>query len=77
MEDLSELLNSATGDQRRRLSFYEIDTEFEKMTSSLQKNFTSMQSLMPFLRLPPRESTSVNDAQARFGGQGQGRLEES
>ena len=31
MEDLSELLNSATGDQRRRKSFYEIDTEFEKM----------------------------------------------
>jgi hypothetical protein len=25
MEDLSELLNSATGDQRRRKSFYEID----------------------------------------------------
>ena len=25
MEDLSEPLNSATGDQRRRKSFYEID----------------------------------------------------
>ena len=56
MEDLSELLNSATGDQRRRLSFYEIDTEFEKMTASLQKNFTSMQSLMPFLRASLRQS---------------------
>ena len=56
MEDLSELLNSATGDQRRRKSFYEIDTEFEKMTSSLQKNFTSMQSLMPFLRASLRQS---------------------
>ena len=33
MENLSELLNSATGDQRRRKSFYEIDTEFEKMTA--------------------------------------------
>jgi hypothetical protein len=30
MEDLSELLNSATGDQRRRKSFYEIDTELRK-----------------------------------------------
>ena len=30
MEDLSELLNSATGDQRRRKTFYEIDTEFER-----------------------------------------------
>ena len=56
MEDLSELLNSATGDQHSRLSFYEIDTEFEKMTSSLQKNFTSMQSLMPFLRASLRQS---------------------
>jgi hypothetical protein len=56
MEDLSELLNSATGDQRHRKSFYEIDTEFEKMTSSLQKNFTSMQSLMPFLRASLRQS---------------------
>jgi hypothetical protein len=27
MEDLSELLNSATGDQRRRKSFYEIDRD--------------------------------------------------
>jgi len=55
MEDLSELLNSATGDQRRRKSFYEIDTEFEKMTASLQKNFTSMASLMPFLRASLRQ----------------------
>ena len=31
MENLSELLNSATGDQRRHKTFYEIDTEFEKM----------------------------------------------
>jgi hypothetical protein len=50
MEDLPELLNSATGDQRRRKTFYEIDTEFEKMTASLLKNFNSMASLMPFLR---------------------------
>jgi len=48
MEDLSELLNSTTGDQRRRKTFYEIDTEFEKMTASLLKNFNSMSSLMPF-----------------------------
>jgi hypothetical protein len=56
MEDLSELLNSATGDQRRRKSFYEIDTEFEKMTASLQKNFSSMASLMPFLRASLRQT---------------------
>jgi hypothetical protein len=49
MEDLSELLNSAMGDQRRRKTLYEIDTEFEKMTASLLKNFKSMASLMPFL----------------------------
>jgi hypothetical protein len=55
MEDLSELLNAATGDQRRRKSFYEIDTEFEKMTASLLKNFTSMASLMPFLRASLRQ----------------------
>ena len=44
MEDLSELLNSATG-------------LFDALSS--------------------RESTSDNDSQARYGGQGQGRLEES
>ena len=56
MEDLSELLNAATGDQRSRKSFYEIDTEFEKMTASLLKNFSSMASLMPFLRASLRQS---------------------
>ena len=56
MEDLSELLNSATGDQRRRKTFYEIDTEFEKMTASLLKNFNSMASLMPFLRASLRQT---------------------
>jgi hypothetical protein len=56
MEDLSELLNSATGDQRRRKSFYEIATEFEKMTASLLKNFNSMASLMPFLRASLRQT---------------------
>ena len=56
MEDLSELLYAATGDQRRRKSFYEIDTEFEKMTASLQKNFSSMASLMPFLRASLRQT---------------------
>jgi hypothetical protein len=54
MEDISELLNSATGDQRRRKSFYEIDTE--KMTASLLKNFNSMASLMPFLRVSLRQT---------------------
>jgi len=56
MEDLSELLNAATGDQRRRKSFYEIDTEFEKMKASLLKNFSSMASLMPFLRASLRQT---------------------
>ena len=56
MEDLSELLNAATGDQRRRKSFCEIDTEFEKMTASLLKNFNSMASLMPFLRASLRQT---------------------
>jgi hypothetical protein len=56
MEDLSELLNSATGDQRHRKTFYEIDTEFEKMTASLLKNFNSMASLMPFLRASLRQT---------------------
>ena len=56
MEDLSELLNAATGDQRRRKSFYEMDTEFEKMTASLLKNFSSMASLMPFLRASLRQT---------------------
>jgi hypothetical protein len=64
MEDLSELLNSATGDQRRRKTFYEIGTEFEKMTASLlknfnsmaSKNFNSMASLMPFLRASLRQT---------------------
>jgi hypothetical protein len=56
MEDLSELLNSATGDQRHRKSFYEMDTEFEKMMASLLKNFNSMASLMPFLRASLRQT---------------------
>ena len=56
MEDLSELLNAATGDHRRRKSFYEIDTEFEKMKASLLKNFSSMASLMPFLRASLRQT---------------------
>ena len=43
MEDLSELLNSATGDQSRRKTFYEIDTEFEKMTASGRKPMSTLQ----------------------------------
>jgi hypothetical protein len=56
MEDLSQLRNSATGDQCRRKTFYEIDTEFEKMTASLLKNFNGMASLMPFLRASLRQT---------------------
>jgi hypothetical protein len=55
-EDLSELLNSATGDQRRRKTFYEIDSVFEKMTASLLQNFNSMASLMPFLLASLRQT---------------------
>jgi len=73
MEDLSELLKSATGDQRRRKSFYEIDTEFEKMTACLQKDFSSMASLMPFLGASLRQTMM----RRLDGGQGQGRFEES
>ena len=62
MEDLSKLLNSATGDQRRRKTFYEIDTEFEEMTASLLKNFKQYGL---FDALSSRESTSDNDSQAR------------
>jgi len=57
MENLSTLpVNTATGDQRHRKTFYEIDTEFEKMTASLLKNFNSMSSLMPFLRVSLRQT---------------------
>ena len=55
-QDLSELLNSATGDQRRRKTFYEIDSVFEKMTASLLQNFNSMASLMPFLLASLRQT---------------------
>ena len=57
MDDLAELLNSATGDQRKRKAFYKIDAEFEKMCHSLLKNFTSLKSLMPFLRSSLRQTT--------------------
>jgi hypothetical protein len=56
MDDLSELLNSATGDQRKRKTFYEIDLEFEKMCDSLLKNFSTIKSLMPFLRSSLRQT---------------------
>jgi hypothetical protein len=37
-----------------------MDTEFEKMTASLLKNFNSMASLMPFLRASPRQTMIRN-----------------
>jgi hypothetical protein len=40
MEDLSEFLNSATGDQCHCKTFYEIDTEFEKMTGFSSRTLT-------------------------------------
>ena len=56
MDDLAELLTSATGDQRKRKTFYEIDLEFEKMCNSLAKNFVTIKSLMPFLRSSLRQT---------------------
>ncbi len=62
MEDLSELLNSATADQRRRKTFYEIDTEFEKNDGVSAQ---ALQQYGLFNALSSRESTSDNDSQAR------------
>ena len=58
MEDLSELLNSATGDERRRRTFYEIDTKFEK------NDIVPTQELRQHAvvdALSSRKSTSDND----------------
>jgi hypothetical protein len=60
MEDLSELLNSATGDQRRRKTFYEIDTSLKNDGVSAQE----LQQYGLFDALSSRESTSDNDPQA-------------
>ena len=54
MDDLAELLNSATG--HRRKTFYEIDAEFEKMCKTLTDNFVSLKSLMAFLRASLRQT---------------------
>ena len=54
MDDLGELLNSVTGNQRKTL--YEIDQEFEKMCEMLIKNFATIKSLMPFLRSSLRQT---------------------
>ena len=48
MDDLVDLLSSVTGQQRKTL--YKIDQEFEKMCKFLCKNFSFIESLMPFLR---------------------------
>jgi hypothetical protein len=56
IKNLSVLLNSATGDQRPRKTFYEMDTELETMTASLLKNFNRIASVMPFLRASPRQT---------------------
>jgi hypothetical protein len=48
MHDLVDLLSSVTGQQRKTL--YKIDQEFEKMCKFLCKNFSFIESLMPFLR---------------------------
>ena len=50
IDDRAELLSSATGDQRKRKTYYEIDAEFEKILDRLLKNFTTLKSAAPFLR---------------------------
>ena len=57
MDDLAELLSSATGDQRKRKTYYEIDAEFEKILDRLLKNFTTLKSAAPFLRVNLRQTT--------------------
>ena len=54
MDDLGELLSSVKGNQRKTL--YEIDQEFEKMCEFLCKNFSTIKSLMPFLRSSLRQT---------------------
>ena len=54
MDDLGEILNAVTGLQRKTL--YKADQEFEKMTETLVKNFTSIKSLMSFLRSSLRQT---------------------
>ena len=56
MDELAELLSAATGDPRKRKTFYEIDAEFEKMCSALLTNFSSLKSLLPFLRASLRQT---------------------
>ena len=56
LDDLAEMLNSATGDQREGKTFHEINLEFEKMFYSLLKNFVSIKSLMPFQRSSLRQT---------------------
>ena len=48
MDDLGDLPSSVTGQERKTL--YEIEQEFEKMCELLCKNFSTIKSLMPFLR---------------------------
>jgi hypothetical protein len=57
MDVLAELLSSATGDQRKRKTYYEIDAEFEKILDRLLKNFTTLKSAAPFLRVNLRQTT--------------------
>ena len=57
MDDLAELLTAVTRDQRKRKTIHETDAEFEKMCHSLLKKFTSLKSLMPFLRSSLRQTT--------------------
>ncbi len=50
IEDFGILLGSATGEDKTRKSFYEIDKEFELMTKTIEKNFVKVDSLMVFMR---------------------------
>ena len=55
MDDLGELLSSVTGQQRTE-SLHEIDQDFEEMCEMLLKNFTTIKSLMSFLRSSLRQA---------------------
>ena len=55
MDVLAELLSSATGDQRKRKTYYEIDAEFEKMLCESAQEFYHLEIGGT---VPPRKSPS-------------------
>jgi hypothetical protein len=55
IDDRAELLSSATGDQRKRKTYYEIDAEFEKMLYESAQEFYHLEIGGT---VPPRKSPS-------------------